>query len=95
MAKSVKMFTEKPSACMNIRVPTSDSGMVAIGIRLVLSEPRKPRITSSTRAVAMTTVMATSSTESLTGPEVSKAMSMTMPGGADARSSGSIASAAR
>ena len=76
---------------MNINVPNSDSGIVIIGIMLVRSEPMKATMTSSTNPTAMKTVIATSSTESFTGPEVSNAMSMTIPGGAARRRSGSMA----
>ncbi len=60
MARSVRRLMLKPRASRAIPMPTSDNGIVTMGMTTDRTEPRKRKITTSTISVASTIVVSTS-----------------------------------
>ena len=73
MPNSVSVLMEKSSSLMNANVPTSDTGMVTAGIRVLRQSCRNTNITSMTKTMASTSVFSTSRMDSPTNVVVSKA----------------------
>ena len=73
MPNSVSVLIEKSSSLMNANAPTSDTGMVTAGIRVLRQSCRKMNITSMTKMMASASVFSTSRMESPTKVVVSKA----------------------
>ena len=60
---SVSMFTEKPSRCMPMNVPTIDTGTARIGITVARTDCRNTNTTSTTSTTASKNVWMTFSIE--------------------------------
>ncbi len=60
MASSVSRLRLKPSASITDMMPTSDSGMVTIGMITERGEPRKRKMTMMTMTAASSSVHSTS-----------------------------------
>ncbi len=71
--KSVSWLIEKPSAFIKKNVPSSETGMVRVGISVVRQSCKNRKITSTTRLIATTSVITTSLIDSRTNSVVSKA----------------------
>ncbi len=69
--KRVGRFRLKPKSFMAKKVPTSDTGMAAMGMRVERMLPRKTNTTRMTSAVASKMVLYTSSMAETTKFEVS------------------------
>ena len=63
MASSVSVLMEKPNRYMRAQAPTSDTGMVTMGMMLARRLRRKKKITSTTRTMASRMVWNTESME--------------------------------
>ena len=81
MPNSVSVLIEKPSSLMNAKVPTSDTGIVIVGMIVLRQSCRNRNITSTTRPMASSSVMTTSRIESCTTVAVSNDTWYFMPGG--------------
>ncbi len=81
MPNSVSVLIEKPSSLTNANVPISDTGMVIAGISVVRQFWRNRNMTSTTSAIASSSVVTTSRIDSATTVVVSKATSIFSPGG--------------
>ena len=55
--KSVRLLSEKPSADITAKVPTSDTGMAMMGMSAVRQLWRKTRMTRTTRMTASNSVL--------------------------------------
>ena len=89
MANSVSVLIEKPISLTNANAPMSDTGIVIVGMSVLRQLCRNTNITSTTRAIASTSVLRTSLIDSSTTCVVLKATWYFRPGGkvADSRSS--------
>ncbi len=56
MASRVRVLTVNPKAYMSANAPTSETGMVTIGMMVARRLRRKKKITSTTRMIASPTV---------------------------------------
>ena len=65
-ASSVMLLIEKPSAYIAAAVPISDTGTASVGMSVAENERRNRKITSTTSATAIPSVICTSSTDSRT-----------------------------
>ena len=63
MASKVSRLIEYPSTNSTKQTPTSESGIVTIGINTDRNDPRKSRITTTTMSAASPIVLNTSSIE--------------------------------
>ena len=68
---SESVFTENPTAGKNMKAPTSETGMVRIGISVARQFCRKMKTTSTTRPIASSSVFTISQAPSVTGTVVS------------------------
>ena len=69
--KSVRLFSEKPSAAMTAKVPTTATGTAIKGISADRQFCRKRSTTTATRMTASRSVLNTSSTDSVMNGVVS------------------------
>ena len=76
---------------MNAKAPTSDTGIVIVGMMVLRHVCRKMKMTSTTRAIACASVFSTSRMESWTTSVVFSAIWYLRPGGN--RSSSRVSSA--
>src|SRR5207253_5689066 len=83
MAKSVSVLIEKPSRCTNANAPTSETGIVNVGISVARQLWRKKNITSTTSPIAIASVLSTSRIDSWTTVVVLNAIAYCRPGGND------------
>ena len=74
MPKSVSVLIEKPSSLTNAKVPTSETGIVMVGMIVLRQSCRNRNMTSTTSAIASSSVLSTSRIESETTVVVSKAI---------------------
>ena len=81
MPNSVSVLMEKPISLMNANVPTSETGIVIVGMIVLRQSCRNRNITSTTRPMASSRVMTTSRIESFTTVAVSNDSWYFMPGG--------------
>src|SRR6266436_1655713 len=81
MPNSVNVLIENPKALMNIKVPTSDTGIVIAGINVLRQSCKNKKMTAITSAMACNSVISTSRMDSLTTLVVSKATAYFSPGG--------------
>ena len=81
MPNSVSVLIEKPNSLTNANVPISDTGIVIAGISVVRQFWRNRNMTSTTSAIASSSVVTTSRIDSATTVVVSKATSIFSPGG--------------
>ena len=79
--KSVSVLIEKPNSFTKAKVPTSETGIVIVGISVLRQFCRNTYITSTTSAIASTSVSSTSLIDSRTTPTLSKASRHSSPGG--------------
>ena len=79
--KSVSVLIEKPNSLMNANVPTSETGIVTVGMSVLRQFCRNRNITRTTSAIASTSVSSTSLIDSRTTPTLSKASRHSSPGG--------------
>ena len=66
IAKSVSVLIEKPNSLTKVKVPISDTGIVAVGISVARQSPRNRNITSTTRMMAPPSVITASRIDSPT-----------------------------
>ena len=78
---SVSVLIEKPNSLTKAKVPTSDTGMVMVGMSVLRQFCRNRNITRTTRAIASSRVISTSLIDSRTTPTLSKASRHSRPGG--------------
>ena len=88
-ASSVSTLIEKPASAITPNAPTSETGITSTGMTVVRQSRRKPKMTSTTSASAMKTVLRTSSMEARMGSVLSKPMPSSMPSGMSGRMSSS------
>ena len=81
MPNRVRVLIEKPSSLMNANVPMSDTGIVIVGMIVLRQSCRNRNITSTTSAMASSSVVTTSRMESCTTVAVSNDTWYFMPGG--------------
>ncbi|MNI42529.1 hypothetical protein D3C73_968280 [compost metagenome] len=81
MASKVSVLIEKPKKYINAHAPTSDTGMVTMGMMLARRLRRKKKITSTTRTMASPMVWNTESMERSMNTDESYAMFSFMPAG--------------
>ncbi|MCY1529078.1 hypothetical protein D9M68_642060 [compost metagenome] len=81
MASRVSVLIEKPNRYISAQAPTSDTGMVTMGMMLARRLRRKKKITSTTRAMASPMVWNTESMERSINTDESYAMFSFMPAG--------------
>src|SRR5258707_10925805 len=79
MPNSVNVLIENPKALMNIKVPTSDTGIVIAGINVLRQSCKNKKMTAITSAMACSSVISTSRMDSLTTLVVSKATAYSAP----------------
>ena len=84
-ASSVMLLIENPSAYIAAAVPISDTGTASVGMMVADAERRNRKITSTTSATAITSVICTSSTDSRTEIERSLRTSRLTDAGSAAR----------
>jgi hypothetical protein len=70
---------EKPISFTNANVPTSETGMTIAGMNVARRPWRKTRMTSTTSAIASTSVMSTSRIDWFTASVLSNAISYFRP----------------
>ena len=87
----VSVLIENPNALMNMKVPTSDTGMVIAGITVARQSWRNRKITRITRMIASSRVFSTSRIDSRTAVVGLKAIVYFIDGGNDADSRVSVA----
>ena len=80
-ARSVSTLMENPASAITPKAPMSETGMTMTGMSVVRQSRRKPKMTRTTSASAMKTVLRTSSMEARMGSVLSKPMPSSMPGG--------------
>ena len=88
------MLTENPTAGKNMKAPTSETGIVNIGISVARQFCRKMKITSTTSAIASSRVLTISNAPSVTGTVVSSVSADCMSAG-NFRASSAILAFAR
>ncbi len=81
MASNVSVLIEKPNRYISAQAPTSDTGMVTMGMMLARRLRRKKKITSTTRTMASMMVWNTESMERSMNTDESYAMFSFMPAG--------------
>ena len=81
MPKSVRVLIEKSKTLMNANVPTSETGMVIVGMIVLRQFWRNRNITRTTRPIASASVMSTSLIDSRTTATLSNASRHSSPGG--------------
>ena len=79
--KSESVLTEKPSSGNTAKAPTSDTGTVRSGMSVARQLWRKTKTTSTTSAMASSSVSTISRMPAFTGAVVSSEISYFMPGG--------------
>jgi hypothetical protein len=67
---SVSVLIEKPNALMTAKVPTSETGMVSVGISVVRQSCRNTNTVRTTSPMAMRSVSTTSSIDTRTNSVV-------------------------
>src|SRR3954470_3938591 len=92
MPNSVKVLMEKPSRYTKAKVPMSETGMVMVGMTVARQSCRNRNMTSTTRAMASSSVLRTSRMESEMTVVLSNAISYLRPGGKllDSRTSSAL-----
>ena len=83
MPNSVSVLIEKPSSFTNAKVPTSETGIVTVGMIVLRQSCRNRNITRMTSTIASNSVFTTSWIESLTTVAVSNEIWYFIPGGND------------
>ena len=81
IASKVSVLMEKPKRYISAQAPTSDTGMVTMGMMLARRLRRKKKITSTTRTMASPMVWKTESMERSMNTDESYAMFSFMPAG--------------
>ena len=91
MPKSVSVLIEKPISLTKAKTPTSDTGIVAVGMIVLRQSCRNRNMTMMTSTIASNSVLTTSRIESFTTVAVSNEIWYCMPGGNDRLSRSSSA----
>ena len=78
---SVSRFSEKPSAYMPLKAPTSATNTATMQMKVARKLCRKRYTTSTTSTIASNSVLITSLIDRRTKSVVSSAMTVSMPGG--------------
>ncbi len=81
MPKSVSVLIEKSKILMNANVPTSETGMVMVGMIVLRQFWRNRNMTRTTSTIASASVMSTSLIDSRTTATLSNARRHSRPGG--------------
>ena len=81
MPNSVSVLMEKSISLMNANAPTSDTGIVIVGMSVLRQLWRNTNMTSTTSAIASASVISTSRIESSTTCVVLNAIWYFRPGG--------------
>ncbi len=81
MPNRVRVLIENPASLTKAKVPTSDTGIVTAGMRVLRQSCRNRNMVSTTKTMARRSVSTTSTMDWLTTAVVSNAISYLSPGG--------------